>query len=181
MVTGLAKYFTGVEKYVLSTQIQSFALALAVTVLLLGLLSGSWRTGTAVVAVNVLPVVIVLGAMGWIGIPLDISTVMIASIAIGIVVDDTLHLLYRYRLELREGRSPEASLQIAFKEVGEPITAATVVLFGGFMALVPARFVPTSYFGGLSALIIVVAALAEIILLPAMISILHSRRYSCQN
>jgi predicted RND superfamily exporter protein len=143
-----------------------------VTVLLLAVMSGSWQTGLAVVAVNVIPVLMVLGMMGWFGIPLDIITVMIASIAIGIVVDDTLHLLYRYRLEEARGSLPRLALQTAFSEVGEPVATGTLILFVGFVVLVPARFLPTAYFGGLSALTVLVAALADMLLLPALLAVL---------
>jgi predicted RND superfamily exporter protein len=172
VVTGIARYFVGVERYVVLTQIWSFAIALAVTVLLLAVMSGSWQTGLAVVAVNVIPVLMVLGMMGWFGIPLDIITVMIASIAIGIVVDDTLHLLYRYRLEEARGSLPRLALQTAFSEVGEPVATGTLILFVGFVVLVPARFLPTAYFGGLSALTVLVAALADMLLLPALLAVL---------
>jgi hypothetical protein len=172
VVTGLARYFVGVERYVILTQIWSFAVALIVTVLLLAMMSGSWQAGFAVIAVNVVPLIMVLGMMGWIGIPLDIITVMIASIAIGIVVDDTLHLLYRYRLETARGHTPQVGLQIAFGEVGEPVATSTIILFVGFVVLVPARFIPTAYFGGLSALTILVAALADMLLLPALLAVL---------
>ena len=178
VVTGLARYFVGVERYVLLTQIWSFAIALAVTVLLLALMSGSWEAGLSVIAVNVLPIIMILGAMGWLGIPLDIITVMIASIAIGIVVDDTLHLLYRYRLEIAQGRPPDVALETSFSVVGEPIATGTIILFVGFIVLVPARFVPTAYFGGLSALTILVAALFDMLLLPALLSVLLRRRRS---
>jgi len=174
-VTGLAAYFARVEEYVVSTQVNSFAVALGVVVLLLGLLSGSLRAGLAVIAVNVLPVIVVLGTMGWLAIPLDISTVMIAAIALGIVVDDTIHLIYRFRRERQAGSTVEASLHTAFREVGLPVLATTIILAVGFASLLPARFVPTAYFGGLSALTILVAAVADMLLLPALILVLIRR------
>jgi hypothetical protein len=170
----------GVERYVILTQIWSFAIALLVTVLLLAMMSGSWQAGFAVIAVNLIPLVMVLGMMGWMGIPLDIVTVMIASIAIGIVVDDTLHLMYRYRLETARGHTPQMGLQIAFSEVGEPVATGTIILFVGFVVLVPARFVPTAYFGGLSALTILVAALADMLLLPALLAVLWRWKQSAK-
>jgi predicted RND superfamily exporter protein len=174
-VTGLAAYFVRVEHYVVSTQITSFAVALGVVVLLLGMIGGSLRAGLAVVAVNILPVVVVLGTMGWLAIPLDISTVMIAAIAVGIVVDDTIHLIYRFRIERLAGGAVDASLHAAFREVGLPVLATSIILAVGFASLLPARFVPTAYFGGLSALTILVAAVADMFLLPALIMVLMRR------
>jgi len=171
VVTGLTRYLCAMERYVIRTQIQSFVLALAITMILLGLMGGALRTSIAVVVVNVIPVIVVLGIMGWLGIPLDISTVMIASIAIGIVVDDTMHLLYRYRLGLKAGHSGQDSLTLAFREVGKPIVASTIILAAGFAVLLPAQFAPTAYFGGLSALTILVAGVCDLLLLPALLAI----------
>jgi predicted RND superfamily exporter protein len=172
-VTGLAPYFARVEQYVISTQIESFAAAFAAVIILMAIISASLRTGSVVIVANILPVAVVLGLMGWLNIPLDISTVMIAAIAIGIVVDDTIHLLYSFRRERQKGTYVEVSLRKAFGEVGLPVLTTSVVLAMGFAAMLPARFVPTAYFGGLLALTVLVAALADLILLPAMILVVH--------
>jgi hypothetical protein len=174
-VTGLAPYFARVERYLVSTQIDSFAVALVVVITLLAVLSGSLRTGLAVVAVNIIPIAAVLGIMGWLGIPLDISTVMIAAIAIGIVVDDTIHLLYTYKRERLRGNAVDTSLRRAFSEVGLAVLTTTIILTVGFGSLLPARFIPTAYFGGLSALTVLAAAVADILLLPALILVLNRR------
>jgi len=179
-VTGLTAYFARVEEYVLATQITSFAVALVVTVLLLGLLGGSLRVGLVIVAVNFVPVALVLGTMGWLDIPLDISTVMIAAIALGIVVDDTIHLVYRYRRERLTGGCVEDCLARAYAEAGLPVLTTTVILSIGFASLIPARFVPTTYFGALSMLTVLVAAIADMILLPALIVIVTRRQDGSQ-
>jgi len=170
--TDLSVYFARVEEYVMSTQTKSFALALAATILLLGFLSGSLRVALAVIIVNILPVTLVLGLMGWLSIPLDISTVMIASIALGIVVDDTIHFIYRYRLEYESSRTVEDSIRLAFREIGLPVVTTTIILSVGFGSLMAARFVPTAYFGGLSTLTVMAATLADLFLLPALILLL---------
>ncbi|MDH4156897.1 MAG: MMPL family transporter, partial [candidate division Zixibacteria bacterium] len=174
-ITGIAAYFARVEDFVVSTQINSFAVALGVVVLLLSILGGCWRTALAVIAVNLVPVIVVLGTMGWLSVPLDISTVMIAAIVLGIVVDDTIHLIYRYRKERQAGAEVETGLQTAFREVGLPVLTTTIILVIGFASLLPARFVPTVYFGGLSALTILIAAVADLLLLPALILVLMRR------
>ena len=175
-VTGLAPYFVQVEDYVVSTQIRSFALAFCVVILLLGLLAGSLRLGLAAMIVNLIPVAIILGVMGWLAIPLDISTVMIAAIAIGIVVDDTIHLIYRIRLARARGETMENSLQLAFSAVGRPVLVSSVILALGFGSLLMASFVPTRYFGGLSCVTVIVAAAADLIILPALICLLFARQ-----
>jgi predicted RND superfamily exporter protein len=169
IITGLAAYFARVEDYVVSTQIKSFAVALALVILLLGIHSRTPKIAAAVTGVNVLPVLIVLGIMGWVSIPLDVSTVMIASIALGMIVDDTIHLTYGYRRELSSGKPPQEALAGTLKRVGLPVITTSLILAVGFLSLVPARFVPTSYFGGLSALTIIIAGLADLVMLPALL------------
>lgn len=169
-ITGLTPYFSQVEKYVMSTQIVSFGLALLVIIIVLGLLSGTLRLGLIVMLVNIVPVIFVLGIMGWMDIPLDISTVMIASITLGIVVDDTIHLIYSFRKAHDEGFPISTSLTKAFEKVGLPVVVTTLILTLSFSTLLLAEFIPTIYFGGLAALTILVAFVSDLLLLPALIN-----------
>jgi predicted RND superfamily exporter protein len=173
--TGLVPFFVRVDKYVVGTQIRSFLLAICITMALLAILSGSFRVALAVILVNLCPIAIVLGAMGWLAIPLDISTVMIASIAIGIVVDDTVHIIYRYRRETAGNQTVGETIVTTMKKVGAPVTVTTLVLAVGFLSLVPAKFAPTSYFGILSALTVLAATVADIVLLPALLRVFSSK------
>ena len=171
MITGLVPFFLKIDQYVVRSQINSFGVALLTTLLLLSALSQSWRLGLLAMAANVLPVLLILGLMGWSGIPLDISTVMIASIAIGIVVDDTIHFLYRYRRETQAGEAAMEGIKRAFDAVGPPILIISIVLSGGFFVMALSNFAPTSYFGLLSGLTVLVAILGDLILLPALIQV----------
>jgi hypothetical protein len=175
ITTGLTAYFAAVEKYVVSTQIHSFAIALVAVTIILSFICGTFRPAIATVIVNIIPVVFILGVMGWGSIPLDITTVMIASIAIGIVVDDTIHIIWNYRYLKDKGHNSSESIQKAFGQVILPISITTLILVIGFASLLPARFVPTSYFGGLSALAVIIAGLADIILLPALILMFNKK------
>ncbi len=174
--TGLVPFFVRVDQYVVGTQIGSFLVALTVTALLLTLLGGSRRVAAVTILVNLAPIVLVLGAMGWLGIPLDITTVMIAGIAIGIVVDDTVHIIYRYRREVASGATERTRIATTIQDVGVPVTMTSVILAIGFFSLIPARFTPTAYFGVLSGVTVLAAAVADILLLPALLNILGDRR-----
>ncbi len=174
-VTGLSPYFSRVEHYVITTQIVSFSLALIVIIIILGLLSGSIRLGTIVMTVNLIPIIIIVGVMGWVGIPLDITTVMITSITLGIVVDDTIHLVYSYRKSRERGIDELSSLNYSFDHVGLPVIVTTIILFLSFSTLLFSRFMPTVYFGGLAALAILIAWISDLLLLPALIKLITSR------
>lgn len=175
IITGLSSYFVRVERHVISTQIESFGLAIVATIIMLGILSGSIRNAFIVIFVNILPVTLVLGMMGWSGIALDVSTVMIAPIALGIVVDDTIHLLFGYNRMRYLNNSVSSSMSHAFREIGRPVISTTIILSVGFGSLMAARFVPTFQFGALATFTVIAAALADFLLLPALITVLHKR------
>lgn len=170
VVTGLTKYYVRTEDYVVSTQVLSVAIALLVTMTMLGFLAGTRRVSMVAVAVNICPVIAVLGIMGWLRIPVDIATVMIASIAIGIIVDDTIHILYNYRGRIRAGQTPDESLAGVFTTIGVPIVVSTITLSVAFCVLALASFHPTACFGILSALTIFLAAVADLVILPILLA-----------
>ncbi len=172
VITGLAPIFVRTMDYIVSSQIYSFALAFGVILLIISLLTRSWRLGVITMLANTLPILLVLGAMGWLGIPLDISTVMIASVIIGIAVDDTIHFLYRFRRERQAALTIEAALTSTFRQVGSPLVISTLVFCGGFFVLVASSFVPIGYFGLLSGFTVLAALVGDLLLLPALLKAL---------
>lgn len=168
-VTGMTSMLVKTSDYVISTQIKSFTLAFIVVVIILFVLSGRILLGVLLIGTNVLPVVCGLGLMGWMGVPLDISTVMIASIALGIVVDDSIHFVYNYRTTLPADGAVSEKIQTTLNVVGLPIFATTVILATGFAVIGMSEFVPTSYFGIFSCIIIILAGATDILLLPALL------------
>jgi uncharacterized protein len=171
VVTGMAPVFVRTLDYIVSSQIRSFALAFVVILGLICLLTRSLRLGLLAMIANTLPILLLLGGMGWLRIPLDISTVMIASVVIGIAVDDTIHFLYRFLRTRPEAPSVDEALTRTFAHVGTPLVISTLVFFGGFLVLVPSNFVPISYFGLLSALTVLAALVGDLLLLPALLRV----------
>ena len=108
--------------------------------------------------------------MGWIGIPLDIMTITIAAIAIGIGVDDSIHYVHRFRGEFLRDRNYWAAIKRCHNSIARAMyyTSVTVVL--GFSILVLSNFIPTIYFGLLSGLAMMTALLANLVLLPILIA-----------
>jgi uncharacterized protein len=172
LITGMVPIFVRTLDYIVRSQIYSFALAFAVILLMISVLTCSWRLGAITMLANTLPILLVLGGMGWLGIPLDISTVMIASVVIGIAVDDTIHFLYRFLKEKAVAPDVEEAVTNTFKQVGTPLVISTLVFFGGFLVLVPSSFVPISYFGLLSGLAVLAALVGDLLLLPALLKAL---------
>jgi hypothetical protein len=168
-VTGLVPVFARMEEYLLRSQIQSFATALLAIYVVFAVLLRS--AGWALVAMvpNVVPVVLTLAWMALARIPLDVVTVMIASITLGVVVDDTLHLLHGFQLARAEGLAPGAAMGEALAKSGHALVFTALVLALGFATLALSEFRPTARFGELTAVTIALALAAELLLLPALV------------
>ena len=176
-ITGVGKLVTKLDTYIVSSQVRSFLLAFATVALLLGLFFRSLKIGIWAMVPNALPIVMVLGFMGWAGILLDVATVMVASIMLGLVVDDTTHYLARYRLEWRsmtpeERLDPEAREQAAIRTgvgTGRAITTTSIILACGFWVSLFASFQPNINFGLMGGAATIIAMVCDLVALPAVI------------
>jgi predicted RND superfamily exporter protein len=125
---------------------------------------------------NIIPMIITAGIMGWFGIPLKPSTLLIFSIALGITVDNTIHFLARYRQELKVKRwDLKDCVAISIRETGLSIIYTSVVLFFGFIVFVFSDFGGTQALGYLSAVTYFVALFTNLVLLPALLLSLERR------
>jgi predicted RND superfamily exporter protein len=118
---------------------------------------------------NLLAAAIVLGLMGLLGIPLDVMTIMIAAITIGIAVDNGIHYIYRFREEFRESGDYGETLRICHANIGRAIFYTSTTIIFGFSILMLSNFFPTIYFGSLTGLAMLIALLAALTLLPKLI------------
>ena len=120
---------------------------------------------------NLLAVAIVLGIMGLMDIPLDMMTITIAAITMGIGVDDCIHYLYRFREDFVSGNYAE-TMKICHRNVGKAIVTTSITIMFGFSILVFSNFIPTIYFGVFTGLAMFIALLSVLILLPKLILLL---------
>ena len=118
---------------------------------------------------NIIPIGVIFGMMGWIGIPLDIMTITIAAISIGIGVDDTIHYIHRYKEEFHFDRDYIKTMQRAHTSIGYAMFYTSLAVVVGFSILVFSNFIPTIYFGLLTMLVMVVVLLSALLLLPKLI------------
>ena len=121
---------------------------------------------------NIMPAAMVLGAMGWFGIPLNIMTITIASITIGIAVDDTIHYIHRFQKEFPRDRKYMATLYRCHRSIGRAMYYTSITIIIGFSILVVSNFVPTVYFGLSTGFAMLVALLADLTLLPQLLVML---------
>jgi len=155
-----------------TTLITSMSIALALITVLIGLVFRSARVALVSMVPNVLPIALPLGALGLLGIPLDGPAVIVATVALGVVVDDTIHFLTHYTQSIRNGESSENAIRMTFRHVGPALTWTTIGLVVGFSMLSLATFRPNVLIGLLGAIMISLAWLADFTLTPALLSAL---------
>jgi hypothetical protein len=159
--------------YIATGQAKSLLVMSGVIFALIAVLFLNARVGLLAVVPNIFPIVVLFGVMGYAGIPMDIGTAMVAAIAIGICVDNTIHLMVRYQRELREqGDESEAMFNTIGAEV-VPIGATAVSLALGFATLTLSGFAPVVYFGALSAMVMLLSLLANFFITPVMLRATH--------
>lgn len=172
-VTGIVSLLNDAQKALVETQVRSFGVAAGVVLLMTGFLFRSLRAVLAALLPNLLPVLSTFALMGFSGMPLDPATVMIASLAIGIAVDDTIHFLGRYRLERATGLDAIQAARGALDEAGAPMLFTTLVAAVGFSILCLTDFLPIAHFGLLTAFTMVAAWMADVLLLPPSLSLVR--------
>ena len=129
----------------------------------------SLRVGLIALMPNLSPVLLTLGAMGWLGILLDYSKVGIAAVAMGIAVDDTIHLVTRYRHEFNLRGDYAEALMAAMQDVGRALVITSITLACGFLVLMLSILDATAVKGILLATTVVMALVADFLLMPALI------------
>ncbi len=169
-LTGNLVLLTGTTSDIVMGQIKSLSLALGIIFIVLSLMFLSARVGFFAILPNILPIVLFFGVMGWSGIYLNLGTSLIAAIALGIVVDSTVHYMARLNLELQGETDQVAALVRTLRTVGVPIVYTTVALFFGFLAFACSSFVPIQTFGVLTGLTMATSLGANLVLLPALLA-----------
>ncbi len=118
---------------------------------------------------NIVPVGVIFGFMGWSGVPLDMMTITIAAISLGIAVDNTIHYLYRFKIEYKKDYNYMAAMHRSHLSIGSAMYYTSIVIITGFSVLTLSSFYPTIHFGLLTMLAMFMAILADLLLLPRLI------------
>jgi hypothetical protein len=168
--TGNLILLTRTTGSIVSGQIWSLALTAGVIFVLMAAMFLSTRVGLIAMVPNVFPLFVFFGLMGVTGAELNFGTNIIASIALGVAVDDTIHIMTRLSSTVRTTSDQEQALLEALSTVGKPALYASLVLLLGFLTLCFSTFVPIREFGFLSAATILVGLVGEIALLPALLA-----------
>lgn len=169
-LTGKALLFLKGTKYLVKNLIMSLALAIGLIALFMAYLFRSFRMIVISLIPNLLPLVITAGVMGFAGVPIKPSTILVFSIAFGISVDDTIHFLAKYRQELTSNQwRIKKSVYAALRETGVSMFYTSIVLFFGFSVFMISSFGGTVALGALVSATLLFAMLANLILLPSLL------------
>ncbi|VAW25634.1 Exporter protein, RND family, partial [hydrothermal vent metagenome] len=169
-MTGKALVFLKGTNYLINNLIISLSLAIILIALFMAFMFRSFRMILISLIPNILPLLITAGIMGYIGVPIKPSTILVFSIAFGISVDDTIHFLAKYRQELKDNNwRIKQSVYNALRETGVSMFYTSIVLFFGFLVFTISSFGGTKALGGLVSITLLFAMVSNLLLLPSLL------------
>jgi len=168
-INGFSVVFSQLNNFILETQFKSFFAAFFVAFLCLWFFIKSIKTTLLVLIPNILPLAILAIFMSLLDIPLDVSTAMITPIMLGIAMDDTIHLVHKYRKNKHIQGSPKARMDKAMHYTGSALFSTTIALVGGFLIIASSAVPSVRDFGLLCAVTVAIALITDIFYLPALL------------
>ncbi|GAG81351.1 unnamed protein product, partial [marine sediment metagenome] len=168
-LTGLLVLYNNMLQSLFGSQIRTLSITMLLLTGMFLVLFRSLRVALLAMLANVLPVAAVLGVMGWLNIPLDMMTITIAAISLGIAVDNTIHYIHRFKREFRKNPSYLQTMHRCHGSIGHAMYYTSITIIIGFSILAMSNFIPSVYFGLLTGLAMFIALLAALTLLPKML------------
>ena len=168
-LSGMLVLYNNMLQSLFGSQILTLGLTVLVLTAMFLVLFRSLKIAVIAMLPNILPIAVVLGVMGWLGIPLDMMTITIAAIGIGIAVDDTIHYIHRFKTEFQKDRNYLNTMHRCHRSIGHAMYYTSITIIIGFSILVLSNFIPGVYFGLLTGLAMFIALLAALTLLPKML------------
>ena len=172
-VTGLYVRAVHTTRALVFDLFRGVLLMVGVVVLITAAALRSWRAGLASLLPNLLPPAAVFGAAGLLGVALDVSAIAVGAIAVGLAIDDTIHMLYSVADETRAGRPLPRALLRTQKSVGRAVVLSTLALVAGLACLQASAFLPTARFGAFASAACLIALAGDLIVLPASLMLLR--------
>jgi len=168
-VTGVFVLYNNMLQSLFDSQIKTIVVVFVAIWIMFLVLFRSFRLATIGIIPNILPVVLVLGTLGWSGIPLDLMTIMTAAITLGIAVDFAIHYIHRFKMEYEKDNDYVKTMYRCHNSIGRAMYFTTITIITGFSILAFSNFIPSVYFGLFTSLALIVAFLASVTLLPLLI------------
>ena len=167
--TGILVLYNNMLQSLFDSQIYSLAMVMIGIFIMLSILFRSWKLALIGMLPNIAACMTILGIMGIANIPLDLMTITIAAITVGIAVDNCIHYIYRFQENYLITGSYTKTISICNQTVGRAITNTSLTIIAGFSILIFSNFWPTIYFGIFTALAMLIALVGSLTLLPIMI------------
>ena len=171
-LTGLAVLYNNMLQSLFSSQIGTLGVVFVVIMMMFVVLFRSLYLAVIGMIPNLLAASVVLGTMGWMKVPLDIMTITVAAISVGMAVDNTIHYIHRFKLEFRKTSNYEVSMKNSHNTIGRAMFYTSTTIIIGFLVLVTSNFNPTVYFGLFVSLAMFMALMGALTLLPQLLMIL---------
>jgi predicted RND superfamily exporter protein len=168
-IAGMSLLYANMEEYIRDSLLKGFGSAFVGIFIVFCIQLRSVLLGTIVMIPHLMPIIITLGIMGLTGIRLDSTTAMVASVAIGLADDDSIHFVSRVGQKLKAGIDMVNALREALIEVGRPLFYTSVALCAGFGVMLTSSFTGMVYFGGLVLLTMILALVTDLLVLPVML------------
>ncbi|CAA6826752.1 MAG: Unknown protein [uncultured Sulfurovum sp.] len=175
-LSNLMVMYNNMLQSLFSSQITTLTLVLLILGVMFLLLFRSIKLTLIALSVNIIPIGIIFGFMGWLNIPLDIMTITIAAIAMGIGVDDTIHYIHRFQDEFRKNPNYTSVIEKTNSSIGNAMYYTSLTVMIGFSILTLSNLIPTIYFGLLTMLVMAAALLSNLILLPKLLLLIKPLR-----
>ncbi len=172
-VTGLNVLYHVQNTYVNRGMIRSFIFALMGISLAFFILFRSIKYGLVALIPSVIPIVLVAGTASLLGITLDLGTMIVGAMTLGIAVDDSIHVLNAFIVERKRGSATAPAIFSALQESGKAVLLTSTILIGGFSVMTSASFIPYIYTGLFSAMIMFLALLGDLFVLPSLLSLIE--------
>ncbi len=173
--TGVNALFVEILNNVMTTMAKSYTIALVLISLLMIVMLGKLRMGLLSMVPNLVPIIMIVGLMGWMEIPLDFGTVLIGSITLGLVVDDTIHFLHTFSRYYDQYGDPEKATLKTLQTVGRAMLVTSLVLIAGFLCDLFSELALNKNAGILIASTIFVALITDFLLAPAILSLVYKK------
>lgn len=174
-VVGMMVLYNNMLQNLLSSQVDTFGLTVAILFVIFCFVFRSIKLATIAIVSNLIPLCTLFGVMGFFGIPLDVMSITIAAISIGIGVDDIIHYIHRFKEELLT-KDVFESVKAAHASIGYAMYYTSFTIFLGFSVMITSNFIPTIYFGLLTDLVMVFMLLGALIILPSLIASFMKKR-----
>jgi predicted RND superfamily exporter protein len=168
-LSGMLVLYNNMLQSLFRSQILTLGVVILALMGMFTILFKSLKIASIAIFPNLLSIGVVLGVMGWLNIPLDMMTITIASISVGIAVDDTIHYIHRFKSEMARDPNYIEAMYRCHGSIGHAMYYTSVTIIIGFSILVLSNFIPSIYFGLLTGLAMLIALIASLTLLPQLL------------